>query len=187
MPCQKGISMVRWVQKGDGIVQDTTHRANYHFDTHPVLGAVMMTALAIVCAVLVPQSDADDGSVPRWMAHFMQTMVVGIALGLTLKACHSVYLTKQGVELYFFGKLYRSLPWSDIVQVGLSRQYKHGKDLVLTPRGCPKYDGGVGYWYVSRNRWQLIVLHDTRQNLAAVQELYGNLDYNDDKPRWRFF
>ena len=92
----------------------------------------------------------------------------------------TVRFTAEEIVFCRLGMVYRRIPWRDIVQVGIAKEYKADKHtLVLTPSTCPKY--GEQYstttHYVEKHRWKLILLDATKVNQEAVRRFYGEIEY----------
>ena len=116
----------------------------------------------------------------KWKEYFtIGLFIVGSGF-YAIKWMHSVRFTDEEIIFYRLGIAYRKLPWSEIIQTGLAKEYKADKlTLVLTPSNCPLYDEqySTTTHYVEKHRWQLILLDATKDNKEAVRRFYGEIEY----------
>lgn len=152
--------------------------ATYYPSTHPGL---MTCVFLIVMEVLIFVFLTFRESITEpWIAWFACGLFFFAAMFNAMKWAHSVRFSPEGVLFYRFGKQYRLLPWNQVVQVGVVKEYKASRlSLAITPDGCPRFDTAnrntTGY--VEQYRHKLVILDATKENIASIRKLYGELDY----------
>ena len=161
-------------------------KATHYPSTHPGVMTVSFLSISGLLAYLF-HVYADE-SIQPWQTYFACSLFWIGAAFYGLKWIHSAQFTDEGIVFLRLGKAYRKVLWTDVVQVGLAKEYKASKlTLVITPADCPIYENHAGSTtaYVEHHRRKLILLDGTRENLAAVQHLYGELSYNAKHPNSR--
>ena len=116
----------------------------------------------------------------KWMVSCSIGIFLAGSAFYAIKWMHTVQFAAEEIIFRRLGIIYRRIPWSEIIQAGLAKEYKADKlTLVLTPSNCPKY--GEEYvtttHYVEKHRLKLILLDATKENQAAVCRFYGELEY----------
>ena len=166
--------------------QACNQKATYYPSTHPGIITISFLLFSGLLAYLF-HVYADD-SIQPWQAYFACSLFWIGAAFYAIKWMHTAQFTNEGIVLYRAGKEYRKILWTEVVQVGLAKEYKASKlTLVITPAGCPKYEDHT--WsttaYVEHYRRKLILLDGTKENQNAVQLFYGELSYNAKYPNNR--
>lgn len=166
--------------------RSASQKATYYPSTHPGVMTVSFLLISGLLAYLFHMY-ADD-SIQIWQAYFACSLFWIGAAFYAMKWMHTVKFTSEGIIFSRIGKEYRRILWSDVVQVGLAKEYKASKlTLVITPACCPKYEDHT--WsttaYVEHYRRKLILLDGTKENQNAVQLFYGELSYNAKYPNSR--
>ena len=157
--------------------------ATYFASTHPGFLTIIFILIGVVGYVIfdrIPMTPEDEKTV------VIGIWIVGIpwAAMVLWYACqwtHKVSFAPEGLVFCRFGRAYRILPWDRVALVGLGTVYKATRfTLVITPVGVPVFDtaGNITTWYIERYRHKLILLDATKENLAAIDEYYGELDYS---------
>lgn len=166
--------------------QSFNQKVTYYPSTHPGVMTVSFMVISGLLAYLLNKY-ADD-SIQLWQRNFACSLFLIGAMFYLIKWMHTAQFTSEGIVFYRMGKEYRRILWSNVIQVGLAKEYKASKlTLVITPVGCPKYENHA--WsttaYVEHYRRKLILLDGTKENQNAVQLLFGELSYNAKNPNSR--
>ena len=161
------------------------YRVKYYRSTHPGVMTLSFLLIAYVISRIaanytIPQDE-------KWMVDCAVGLFVLGSGFFAIKWMHSVRFTAQEIVFYRLGMVYRRIPWGDIIQAGIAKEYNADKHtLVLTPTGCPKY--GEQYrtttHYVEKHRWKLILLDATKDNQEAVRRFYGEIEYEPGPRKW---
>ena len=158
------------------------YRVKYYRSTHPCVMTLSFTLIAFVITRI-----AANYTIPhdeKWMVYCAIGLFVLGAGFFAIKWMYSVRFTAEEIVFYRLGLNYRRILWSDIVQVGIAKEYNADKHtLVLTPSGCPKYSEQyrTTTHYVEKHRWKLILLDATKENQEAVRRFYGELEYDPER------
>ena len=191
------IAFVRWLwyskrtnklefDEGIGMIMTTqafSKKVTYYPSTHPGFMTISFLLISGLLAYLF-RVYADD-SIQPWQAYFACSLFGGGAAFYLIKWMHTAEFNNEGIVFYRLGREYRRILWSDVVQVGMAKEYKASKlTLVITPAGCPRYENHEFSTtaYVEHYRRKLILFDGTKENQAAVQLLYGELSYNAKYP-----
>lgn len=116
----------------------------------------------------------------KWMVYCAIGIFLAGSAFYAIKWMHSIRFTTEEIIFFRLGIVYRRIPWSQIIQAGVAKEYKASKlTLVLTPANCPKYDtqDRTTTHYVETHRWKLILLDATKDNKEAVRRFYGQFEY----------
>lgn len=152
--------------------------ATYYRTTHP---AVMTCSLLLLSVLFVWAVCSLGDSIELWKIIFACSLLWVGAIFYAVKWVHSVHFTSEGLSFYRFGQIYRKIPWNQIVQVGLAKEYKATKlTIALTPTSCPQFEqkNSTTTSYVERYRNQLILVDATRENIDCILSLYGDFNYD---------
>ena len=157
---------------------ETEYKVTHYRSTHPCVMTLSFLLIAYVISRIaanytIPQDE-------KWMVDCAIGLFVLGAGFFAIKWMHTVRFTAEEIVFYRLGIFYRRIPWRNIVQAGIAKEYKADKHtLVLTHSGCPKY--GEQYstttQYVEKHRWKLILLDATKENQEAVRRFYGEIEY----------
>lgn len=109
---------------------------------------------------------------------------VYVVLKLYWLLTHVVFLCESGIELIYYGRLHRLLPWDNICQIctakllPISMKVSAPTSILIVPNGCKKYNGAssIGYLYLLCHGRQVLRIDDTPGNRKVICELYGELD-----------
>lgn len=162
------------------------YKVKYYRSTHPCVMTLSFLLLAYVISRIAAHYTIPHDE--KWMVYCAIGIFVLGAGFFAIKWMHSVRFTAAEIVFYRLGRVYRRLPWSDIIQVGLAKEYNADKlTLVLTPSSCPKYEDQyrTTTHYVEKHRWKLVLLDATKENKEAVQRFYGELEYEPGSHNWK--
>ena len=156
--------------------------ATYHASTHPGFMSIIFIVVGVAGYTVLQKMPIESENetmlaIGMWI---VGVAWVGSVLWYVYQWIHTVCFSSEGLVFCRFGLPYRILPWDQVAQVGLVTVYKATRfTIAITPAGVPTFDtaGKITTWYVERYRHKLILLDDTKENLASVEKYYGKLDY----------
>lgn len=99
------------------------------------------------------------------------------------RLCHDVYITNEGIECCRFGSVIRVLPWSQVSQVCIARDYRFSTwisgstRIIITPRGCPAFRAKewTGIRYLFAFRGQAVWIDHSRKNCELIEKYWGKV------------
>ena len=154
------------------------HQVSYYLSTHP---CVMVVSFLLIAFIIF--RFCENQAIPpdeKWKVDCAIGIFIAGAAFYAIKWMHSVRFTIEEIVFYRLGIVYRRIPWNQIIQAGIAKEYKAAKlTIVLTPANCPKYDSqySTTTHYVEKHRWKLILLDATKDNKEAVHRFYGEFGY----------
>lgn len=158
-------------------------KANRYLFNNPWL---VFGCILLVCSILLLiMAKSGNGSTEESEIMLICGLLTAGLLAWSLfNLSRSVSFSDEGIVFRFFCWNYKTISWQQIVQVGTVHKRKNiGYDLVLTPYDVPQYDDkhGSPEMYVAANRFHLILIDATDQNLSAINWYYGFIDYDTRK------
>ena len=107
-------------------------------------------------------------------------------------------LTKETIICRFFCIPYQTIPWEDVIQVGVATtkakftRNRYHNCIIFTLKGCPKFQPGKelggDYLFENQKRTFQVAIDEKGQlekDVKKIQKYYGILDYGYDKLyRW---
>ena len=92
------------------------------------------------------------------------------------------YLDAEGITCIRFGKTVRFLAWKDVASVYRVHRYEVSmktsgtRVLLVTPVSCPAYGSGKSCsGHLADCRGQAILLDDSKENRAYIEEIWGKI------------
>ena len=126
---------------------------------------------------------ANYNSVSIINSAFLLVFFVFSLISVVTNIVYRVYLTKDGIECYYFGKIRCLLVWSKIHQICIVRYFRlsaktsGGTRIFIIPKGCELYSkerwSGIQYFLKHFN--QVIAIDDTKLNRNYLEMQYGKI------------
>ena len=148
---------------------------------------IILQAVVTICLVTVFFIQPSDNAAVK-NGHCI--IIGAVFLLVTIYNCYDTTVwyyygvSEEGLNEYHFFRYVRTIPWEQIIQVGIQRDivYVRGRlGLIVTLQGAPKWNvnkrrGSRCYW--RRNRPNVLFIWDSKKALPVIEKHYGQLDYS---------
>lgn len=151
---------------------------------NPIVLQALVTIFMFTIFILEPNGNSDK----RMVVRNGHVMIAGtLFLLVTIYNCYDTTVwyyygvTKEGLNEYHFFRYVRTIPWEQMIQVGIQRDliYVRGRlGAIVTLQGAPKWDetkrhGSRSYW--RRNRPNVLFIWDSRKVIPVIEKYYGSM------------